>query len=70
MIEQPTQMETLRFLRQQIARLEEDNRKLSAERDIWKRACELACNWFAEISGDIYKPDYYCEQAKQVLKND
>lgn len=36
------------------------------DRNIWKRACELACKWFKQTGfiGDQTEVDYYYQQAK------
>lgn len=41
--------------------------QVKINRDIWKRACELACKWFKQTGfiGDQTKVDYFYQQAKK-----
>lgn len=45
----------------------EERDTLRQERDVWKRACELACKWFKQTGfiGDQTKVDYFYQQAKK-----
>lgn len=42
------------------------------DRDAWKRACELACEWFKQTGfiGDQTKVDYFYQQAKTEGNDD
>ena len=44
----------------------EELEKKLADRDTWKKACELACEWFKQTGfiGDQTKVDYFYQQAK------
>ena len=59
-------LEVFKKMRKEYGKLNQENCKSKKQLNTWKRACELACEWFKQTGfiGDQTKVDYFYQQAK------